>query len=293
MRRARTSSPGDAAPARPGLGDAAQAYPALGDVMPRAAGLLDAAPARTARVMRRLRAAWRLLRVLLHVLHGAAIALLRFYRLERPARLELVRWWAAKMLRVAGIGLQGSGTPLTGGALLVINHISWLDIVAVHALCPEARFVSKADVKRWPVLRRLVDAAGLLYLERERRRDAMRVVHHMGEALAAGDTVAVFPEGTTGAGHALLPFHANLLQAAIATARPVQPVALRFSDATATVSAAVAYVGDTTLLQSLWLVACAEGLQARVQFLAPLASAGEERRVLAVRLRAAIEQALV
>ena len=102
---------------------------------------------------------------------------------------------------------------------------------SIHAVCPQARFVSKADVKHWPVLGRLVDAADTLYLERERRRDAMRVVHRMSEALAAGDTVAVFPEGTTGEGRDLLPFHANLLQAAIATATPVQAVALRFSDA--------------------------------------------------------------
>ena len=84
--------------------------------------------------------------------------------------------------------------------------------------CP-ARFVSKADVRHWPVLGRLVDAAGTLYIERERKRDAMRVVHQMAEALRAGDTLAVFPEGTTTDGHSLLPFHANLLQAAIATQR--------------------------------------------------------------------------
>ena len=292
MRRARASSPGDAAPARPGLGDAAQAYPALGDVTPRAAGLLDAAPARTARVMRRLRAAWRLLRVLLHVLHGAAIALLRFYRLERPARLELVRWWAAKMLRVAGVGLQGSGTPHSGGALLVINHLSWLDIVAVHALCPEARFVSKADVKAWPLVARLVDAGGTLYLERERKRDARRVVHAVAASLTAGQTVAIFPEGTTSTGHGLLPFHANLLQAAIATATPVQPIALRYSDSTHAVSEAVEFVGRTTMLQSLWGTACGDGVVVRLAFLPPRDAAGADRRELAAQLRADIATAL-
>lgn len=243
-------------------------------------------------MMRRLRAAWRLSRVALHVLHGVAIVLLRFGGAAPAWRRQRVQWWAAKMLRVAGAGHAVAGAPHEGGALLVINHISWLDIVAIHAACPQARFVSKADVKRWPVLNRLVDAADTLYLERERRRDAMRVVQHMGEALAAGDTVAVFPEGTTGTGHALLPFHANLLQAAIATATPVQPVALRFADAQDAVSAAVAYVGDTTLLQSLWWVACAEGLQVRVSFLEPLATEQAERRALAEQLRERIAAAL-
>lgn len=241
---------------------------------------------------RRLRAAWRLLRVLLHVLHGVAIVLTSFRALGRAERRERVRWWAGKMLRVASVGYRSTGEPWPGGALLVANHISWLDIVAIHAFCPQARFVSKADVRHWPLLSRLTEAADSLYLERERKRDALRVVHQMAEALTAGDTVAVFPEGTTGEGHTLLPFHANLLQASIATGTPVQPVALRYRDRHDEVSRAVAYVGDTTLVQSLWWVACADDLHVQVQFLAPQASAHADRRALAERLRAAIDDAL-
>jgi 1-acyl-sn-glycerol-3-phosphate acyltransferase len=242
--------------------------------------------------MRRLRAAWRLSRIFVHVLHGVAITLLRFPSYDTTKRHAKVAWWAAKMLRVAGCGVERVGEPAKGGSLMVANHISWLDIVAIHAVCPQARFVSKADVKRWPVLNRLVDAAGTLYLERERPRDAMRVVHHVGEAMQAGDTVAVFPEGTTGAGTELLPFHANLLQAAIATAMPVQPVALRYADAQSPISAATVYIGDTTLIESLWRVACAEGLRVRVQFLASVPADGAERRELAARLRERIGMAL-
>ena len=242
--------------------------------------------------MRSWRGAWRLLRIALHVLHGVAVVLLRFPSLDAAARHARIRGWAAELLRVTGVALEAEGAPRPGGVLLVANHVSWLDIVAIHALCPRARFVSKADVKAWPVLNRLVDAADSLYLERERRRDAMRVMHHIGEALAAGDAVAVFPEGTTGTGHELLPFHANLLQAAIATGTPVQPVALRFSDAVHAVSPAVAYVGDTTLLQSLWWVVCAEGLRVRVRFLDLQSSAHADRRALAERLRTQIAAAL-
>lgn len=241
---------------------------------------------------RRARAVLRLARVLAHVLRGVTIAALRFRSLDEAARLAHVQRWAAGLLERVGVALDAAGTPAAGGVLLVANHVSWLDIVAIHAACPRARFVSKADVRHWPVLRRLVDAAGTLYLERERRRDAMRVVHHMGEALAAGDAVAVFPEGTTGEGASLLPFHANLLQAAIAACAPVQPVALRFSERAAPFSPAVAYVGDTTLAQSLWRVACADGLTAHLRFLPPVESAGSERRALAETLRGRIDAAL-
>ena len=243
-------------------------------------------------MIRSARAAGRLLRCVAHGLHGLAIVLLRFPAFDAPARHARIQWWSTKMLRVMGIALQVEGVPATGGTLLVANHISWLDIMAVHAVCPQARFVSKADVKAWPLLSRLVDAAGTLYLERERKRDALRVVHTMAQALKDGDMVAVFPEGTTSDGRALLPFHANLLQAAIATCTPVQPVALRFFDSQHAVSRAVEFIGDTTLLQSLWRVACGDGVTARVALLPPRDSTQADRRALAQTLRADIEACL-
>ena len=242
--------------------------------------------------LRRLRAVARLVRSVVHGLHGLGIVLFLFPRLDREARLARIRWWSAKMLRAFGIDLQVDGVPARGGSLLALNHISWLDIMVVHAVVPEARFVSKADVKGWPLIFRLVDSAGTLYLERERKRDALRVVHAMAEALSAGQTVAIFPEGTTSTGHGLLPFHANLLQAAISTSTPVQPAALRFSDSRDAVSAAMEFVGETSLAQSLWNVAAGDGVVARLAFLPPRGSSGVERRALAAELRADIAGAL-
>jgi 1-acyl-sn-glycerol-3-phosphate acyltransferase len=240
-------------------------------------------------------ALWRLLRCVVHGLHGLSIVLLRFKRCDAGQRHEHIRWWAVKMLRVMGINLQVEGLEACakGGALLVANHISWLDITALHAVLPHLRFVSKADIQSRPLLSHLANAADTLYLERTRKRDALRVVHLVAQALAAGECVAVFPEGTTSDGHSLLPFHANLLQAAIATCTPVQPVAIRFSDARQRVSAAVEFVGSTTLVQSLWRVACANGLTAHITLLAPKPSAQQDRRVLAQMLRQDIAQALL
>ena len=228
---------------------------------------------------------WRVARLVLHVLHGMAVMALRFPSLDAAGRQARIQWWSAGLLRAVGVGLQVRGTPRPGATLLVANHVSWLDIAALHAAVPRARFVSKADVRRWPLLGWLVAGAGTLFIERERKRDALRVVHAMAEALRAGETVAVFPEGTTGPGPDLLPFHANLLQAAIATATPIQPAVLRFADAQQRFSPAVAYVGDTTLLQSLWWVATARGLVAHVDLLPPQATAHADRRALAEHLR--------
>jgi 1-acyl-sn-glycerol-3-phosphate acyltransferase len=242
--------------------------------------------------MRSLRAVWRLLRATLHVLHGMLV-MTRFPALDAAGRHERIRWWSAGLLRVMGLTLKVSGVaPRPGSTLIVANHISWLDIAAIHAAAPHARFVSKADVLHWPLLGRLIRNAGTLFIERERKRDALRVVHAMADALKAGDTVAIFPEGTTGVGPEPLPFHANLLQAAVATTTPVQPVVLRFADATTAYSEAAVYIGQTTLLQSMWRVATAQGLCAHVQLLPPVSSAHADRRALAEHLRELIREGL-
>jgi len=235
--------------------------------------------------MRRLVAAWRLLRAVLHVLHGMLV-MTRFPQLDAAGRHERIRWWSAGLLRAVGMRVQVSGTaPRPGATLVVANHVSWIDIAAIHAAAPHARFVSKADVLAWPLLGWLIKNAGTLFIERERKRDAVRVVHAMAQAMQAGDTVAVFPEGTTGAGPELLPFHANLLQAAIATATPVQPIVLRFADAAQAYSPAAVYIGETTLLQSVWRVVSASGLTAHVHVMPPIATAHADRRALALHLR--------
>lgn len=243
--------------------------------------------------MRATIAAWRLVRATLHVLHGLWIIRTEFGRLDAAGRHARIRWWSARMLRVLGIGLVASGTPRPGSTLLIANHISWLDIMTIHAVAPHARFVSKADVKDWPVIGALVTGAGTLYIERERKRDALRVVHQMAEALRGGETVAVFPEGTTSDGRSLLPFHANLLQAAISVGAPVQPVLLRFADEANAVSPAAEYVGETTLLQSLWRIATARGLVAHVGFGLPESTEHADRRALAERLRGDLLDRLV
>jgi 1-acyl-sn-glycerol-3-phosphate acyltransferase len=242
--------------------------------------------------LKTLRAVWRLLRAVLHGAHGLFVVLVLFPRLSLEGRRARIRWWAGKMLRMLGIELRVEGLFKPGSKLIVANHISWLDIMAVHAVCPEARFVSKAEVQGWPLVGKLVAAGETLYLERERKRDALRIVHQMAEAMAAGGTVAAFPEGTTGDGQALLPFHANVLQAAISTGTAIQPVALRYADAQHAVSPNALWVGDTTLAGTLWLLASGERLVAHVRVLPPMASAHADRRALAATLRTAIEEAL-
>ncbi len=237
------------------------------------------------------RAVWRLFRTALEGLRGLAICALVFPFLNPAQRMRHVGVWASRTLAALGITLEVNGQMRTGPVLIAANHISWLDILAIDAVQP-VRFVSKADVRHWPVMGWMVTCGGTLFIERERKRDAMRVVHQVAQALIDGDTVAVFPEGTTSDGKGLLPFHANLLQAAISTETPVQAVALRYTDAHEPVSQAVAYIGETTLAQSVWMVACADRLCVSVVVLDVQGTRHLERRALARKLRLEIAQAL-
>lgn len=236
-------------------------------------------------------AALRLLRLLLHAVSGYVTVKWRFEGLSQGQREQQVQAWAATMLDRLNVGLLRQGSPAQAGpVLLVSNHISWLDILVLHA-AGYCRFVSKADVKHWPLIGPMATGAGTLYIERESRRDAMRVVHHMAESLARAEVIAAFPEGTTSDGVNMLPFHANLIQAAIAMQSPVQPLGLRFVDAeSGEPSRAPCYINGETLFKSLWRTLTAPRLAAVVTF-GPTQTAGErQRRAFAADLQAEVER---
>ena len=240
--------------------------------------------------MKSLRAFVRLGHALVHALGGWFTITLLFPRWSESRRQATVQAWARRMLQILGIPLQVEGRPpVHGPVLLVANHISWLDILVMHA-ARHCRFVSKSDVKHWPLIGTLATGGGTLYIEREKRRDAMRVVHHMAESLKSGEIVAVFPEGTTGDGVSLLPFHGNLIQAAISADVPVQPVGLRFVDRrTGEDSDGPLYLGDDTLLSSLWRTLAGRPFVAQVRFGELQRAEGRDRRAWAHDLRAAVE----
>lgn len=241
--------------------------------------------------MRLFRVLAKLLHLVRHIAVGWWTIRRHFPRMDDAARGQRVQAWSLQVLQVLGITLRVQGTPPAQGPLLLVaNHISWLDIAVIHA-AGYCRFVSKADVKHWPIVGTLATGAGTLYIERESRRDAMRVVHHMAERLQAGEVVAVFPEGTTGDGRSMLPFHANLLQAAISAGVPVLPLALRFVDVhTGALHFAPSFVGNETLLGSLWRTLGANDLGAEVRFGLPEHAEGRDRRTWAQDLQRTVEQ---
>jgi 1-acyl-sn-glycerol-3-phosphate acyltransferase len=244
-------------------------------------------------------ALYKLLRGMGHMLKGVWWVHLHFPKRSPEQNEAWVQAWSLQLLALWNIRLHVLGQPVRNGPiLLVANHISWLDIVVMHS-ARHCRFVSKSDIQEWPLIGTLATGCDTLFIQRTKRRDAMRVVQEMTRALQEGDVVAIFPEGTTGDGLHLLPFHANLIQAAIAAASQVQPVALKFLDRqSGAISLAPAYIGDDSLLVSVWRTLTAEGIDAVVHFGEPQAAQGRDRRAWAhdlreevIRLNAATQKA--
>lgn len=192
------------------------------------------------------------LRLILHLLHGMGIVAVRFPRMSEAAKLEVNRAWSLKMLRLAGMRLvvHHDERRIDHGALVVGNHVSWLDIYVVNAWRPTP-FVSKAEVRKWPVVGWLAHRLGTIFIHREKRRDAHRTMHEIVERVTGGGLVCLFPEGTTSNGVSLLPFHANLFQAAVSAQCPVQPICLLYEGRDGRQSTAPAYIDEVTLGQSL------------------------------------------
>jgi 1-acyl-sn-glycerol-3-phosphate acyltransferase len=213
-----------------------------------------------------------------------------FPLLPEKSRLAIKARWSRQLLAVFGIKVAVAGTPPRHG-LLVANHISWVDIFAINAVAPTT-FLSKDDVLHWPLIGWLSRQAGTLFLERGSRAAAQRAKEHLIEELRAGRLVGVFPEGTTGFGDHVMPFHAALFQSAIDAEVAVVPALIRHTDGQGRPSLATAYVGETSLWQCMQSIVRASGQRVHVVFLPTIESAGVDRRHLAHHSHQLISHAL-
>ena len=233
-------------------------------------------------------------RVTVHAVGGLLTTVLVFPWITAPQRQALIQRWCRQLLRMLGVDARVHWRHeggLSGNVLIVANHISWLDIFVLNALQP-ARFIAKAELKRLPVVGRLIANAGTLFIERDRRRDTQTVNRQTVEALARGDLVAVFPEGTTSDGTGLLKFHSSLLQSIVDAEGHMQPVAIRYRTPGDRHCAAPAYVGDLGLLDSFWRVTGERRITAELHVMPPVPARARHRRDLSRAAEEAIRTAL-
>lgn len=243
---------------------------------------------------------------LIALLLGGLATVFGVFPLVGDAKREwLIANWSRLMMRACGAVVREMPVPgaqslsdMRGkhgegqGRMLLANHISWLDIFAIDSLAP-ASFAAKAEIAGWPLAGTLVSRAGTVFIERGKRHAVHGVIRQMGEKLSAGLRAAVFPEGTTSDGKRLLPFHGNLVQAALNTGAPLVPVGLRYLDPDGEASHAVMYVGDTTFMDSIWRITGHSRLIVEVHVMAPIVPGeGLTRQEVVRRARAAIGERL-
>jgi 1-acyl-sn-glycerol-3-phosphate acyltransferase len=236
--------------------------------------------------------AWTKARLIAHVLRGALTVATRFPGADDARRLQLTREWSLRFLRIVGMRLvvHDDHNRLDEGVLVVGNHISWIDIYVINAWRPTP-FVSKAEVRRWPLIGWLAVQLDTAFVQRAKRSDVKRIMHELAERLKAGRRICVFPEGTTSDGVELLPFHANMFQAAVSANAPVQPICIVYEDASGRQSTAPAYVGNISLGESLDALLRKGPLTAHV-VVCPVVAVGADRRALARTAEEAVAAAL-
>ncbi len=233
---------------------------------------------------------WRLARLTGKLLIGLWISVTSFARGDSVRRHAIIRSWSREILHLAGVDVRAIGFPTDSErpVTLIANHVSWADIFALNTQ-RACHFIAKAELRQWPLAGRLLANVGTIFINRSDRKETHRLKRVVHELLEAGETVAVFPEGTTSDGHGVLKFHASLLEPIVASEGEVWVVAIRYFRGHGTERTdAAAYIGDMTLLQSLQLIHDCGLVVAELHFIEAINCAGLSRRAVAQRAEAAI-----
>ncbi len=201
-----------------------------------------------------------------------------------PKAVAAVHNWFREMLRDLGVHVRVVGEETPGPQLVVCNHTSWIDILVIGSIFP-ASFLSKEVVRHWPLIGRMTGAAGTLFIQRGATEAANQAIVQMGEKLQRQRSIAIFPEATTGDGYGVLRYYPRLFAASIEYQVPVQPVAIIYPHPDG-VHPKVAFIGQMTLVGSIWGILGTERIDAEVHLGDLIHPEGLDRRQLSDRARA-------
>jgi lyso-ornithine lipid O-acyltransferase len=204
---------------------------------------------------------------------------------KTTARALWLQRASRRVLRLFQFKTQMTG-PVPVRGLLISNHLSYLDVLVLSSLTP-AVFVSKHDVKFWPVFGRFAVLAGTVFVDRARRFQVGQVNDEITAALNQGALVVLFPEGTSSNGQTLLPFKSSLLEPATNPARPLAIGWIHYEIDDGDPGAEVCYWGDHAFFPHMLNLLGKRTVRATVRF-GPFSERGGDRKELARRLRAEI-----
>ena len=212
---------------------------------------------------------------------------------RRPVRRWVARRWGRWTCRALGVRVEVHGRPPAEPGILVCNHLGYLDIL-VLAGCLDTVFVSKAEVAEWPVLGAVTRSAGTIFIHRRRKREIPAVNRQISATLAAGDSVVIFPEGTSTRGESVGPFKGPLLAEAAALGHPVHyaSISYRTGPADPPPSEAVCWYGDMPFGPHLVRLLGLSRIEARVEFGSDTVLE-TDRKLLAEKLWRAIHEIFI
>lgn len=230
----------------------------------------------------------------LGIVLGTAIEYIIRYGLRRLggrlSRVQRAKW----LHRCCGRGLGRLGIPVrvTGNfparGLIVSNHLSYLDILVYSSIAP-CVFVSKKEVRSWPVFGVMAELAGTVFVDRTRNVDALRVNNEMLEALAQDAVVILYAEGTSSNGQQVLPFRPALFEGVVKTGTPITPAHIRYTLTDGDPGDDVSYWGDHSFLPHLLRLLSRHGVEARVSF-SDEPRTYDDRKIAAQQTHDAVEQ---
>ncbi|NOT10472.1 MAG: 1-acyl-sn-glycerol-3-phosphate acyltransferase [Methylococcaceae bacterium] len=237
----------------------------------------------------KLRLLYKLFRIILLFINGLIIAGGIFPVIDvlwsandaKTKRDALKIRWLTRFCGIVNLHIIQEGTSPEPGALIVSNHISWLDIIAIGQ-CVPAYFIAKSDISSWPIIGYLAKQGGTLFIRRGDKQHIRTMSEKMVWLLKQNASIVAFPEGTTTNGDGVLAFHPSLFQPALLTRCPVQPVAIQYLGAA---RFQAPFIGDDDFISHLFKILSLEKFEVKLTFLPAISSRDNNRRSISAETR--------
>ncbi|MGB1309739.1 MAG: lysophospholipid acyltransferase family protein [Leucothrix sp.] len=244
-----------------------------------------------------IRKVFKIFQLLMHIFYGIGViiyhTLIKRRDAHDPIFKEAFTHWYKQGCDIVGLRIVVEGKPADGPVLMVANHVSWLDILLLASVA-NPRFLSKAEIRKWPLIGWAGQQIDTLFIQRGERSASEAASAGIAEGLQQGNRILIFPEGTTTEGKVVKRLHARLFGAAINTRSPVQPIVIHYTDNNAAehTSDRIHYVGQQNLITNLWLLLGCKNPTAYVYCLPTVDSEGLTRRELSNKIHQTMRQSL-
>jgi 1-acyl-sn-glycerol-3-phosphate acyltransferase len=244
-----------------------------------------------------IRKTFKILQLLMHIVYGIGVisyhTLIKRRHANDPIFKAAFTVWYKQACNIVGLKVVVGGEPAEGPVLMVANHVSWLDILLLASVA-NPRFLSKAEIRKWPLIGWAGQQIDTLFIKRGQRSASAAASAGIAEGLAQNNRILIFPEGTTTEGKVVGRLHARLFGAAIETNSCVQPIVIHYTDdnSDSHTSERIPFVGEQNLFSNVWLLLGCKNPTAYVYCLPIVDSAGQTRKALVSDIHRSMQQAL-